>query len=128
MVAVPIYEITVKSEFSSAHRLRHYKGKCEDLHGHNWRIEASFLSKKLDKRGMVLDFKIAKRKLNAVLEELDHRYLNDLSYFKKNNPTSENIARYIYDKLSSKSKFRNLRVTKITVYETETSAATYYGE
>ena len=77
---------------------------------------------------MVLDFKIAKRKLNAVLEELDHRYLNDLSYFKKNNPTSENIARYIYDKLSSKSKFRNLRVTKITVYETETSAATYYGE
>jgi len=122
------FEITVKSEFSSAHRLRHYKGNCEGLHGHNWKIETSFLSGELDKKGMVLDFKMAKNKLNEVLEGLDHKYLNDLSYFKKKNPTSENIARYIYDKLSSESKIRNLRVIKITVYETETSAATYYGE
>lgn len=121
------FEITVKSEFSSAHRLRHYKGRCEDLHGHNWKIEATFFKEKLDKKGMVLDFKIAKEKLNGVLKDLDHRYLNDLSYFKKNNPTSENIARYIYDNLSASGR-KNLKLKRVTVYETENSSASYCEE
>lgn len=73
--------------FSSAHNLRGYKGKCEDLHGHNWKVVASLAKKKLDKTGMVLDFKDLKMKLNSVLETLDHKYLNDTPYFKKVNRT-----------------------------------------
>lgn len=119
------FEITVKSEFSSAHRLRHYKGRCEELHGHNWKVETVFFSERLDKKGMVLDFKMAKGKLNKVLKELDHKYLNDLNYFKKNNPTSENIAQYIYDNLNSNLKTKNVRLKKVTVWETETTSASY---
>lgn len=120
------FEITVRSEFSSAHRLLHYRGRCEELHGHNWKVEAIFFTEKLDKKGMVLDFKRAKERLNGVLKELDHKYLNDLNYFKKNNPTSENIARYIYENL--KFKIKNLKLKGVKVYETENSSASYYEE
>ncbi len=116
-----MYKITVESTFSSAHNLRGYRGKCEALHGHNWKVEASVTKGALDKTGMVLDFKLLKKKLNKILDRLDHRYLNDLAYFKKVNPTSENIAEFI---------FKNLRrsipaVSAVTVWENNTSYATY---
>jgi len=114
-----MYEIKVISEFSGAHNLRHYKGKCEDLHGHNWKIEVSVAGDKLDEAGMIVDFRELKAKLNKVLEILDHKLLNDLGFFKKINPTSENIAKYIYDKLG-------FNPAKVTVWETDASAATYY--
>jgi len=114
-----MYEVKVISEFCGAHNLRHYKGKCEDLHGHNWKVEVSVAGDKLDELGMIVDFRELKVELKKVLEILDHKLLNDLDFFKKINPTSENIAKYIYDKLG-------LKPAKITVWETETSAATYY--
>ncbi|MFA4989020.1 MAG: 6-carboxytetrahydropterin synthase QueD, partial [Candidatus Omnitrophota bacterium] len=90
-----MYTLKVESSFSSAHNLRGYKGKCEELHGHNWRVEISVRSRDLDGTGMLLDFKYLKKKLNNVLDRMDHQYLNKLDHFKKVNPTSENIARYV---------------------------------
>ena len=116
-----MYSIKVEGNFSSAHNLRGYKGKCEELHGHNWRIEVEVSKNKLDKAGMVLDFKLLKMKLNDILEKLDHKYLNNITYFKKFNPTSENIARYIFDNL--KSGVTGLK--SVTVWENSTSSATY---
>ncbi|MFA6358725.1 MAG: 6-carboxytetrahydropterin synthase QueD [Candidatus Omnitrophota bacterium] len=116
-----MYSLQVEGTFSSAHNLRGYKGKCEDLHGHNWRVELTVKSAQLDEIGMVLDFKFLKRKLNAVLEQMDHKYLNKLPYFKKVNPTSENIAKYIYDKLIAGIPLLDC----VTVWENNTSRATY---
>ncbi len=119
-----MYSIKVEANFSSAHNLRGYKGKCEELHGHNWKIEVVIAKNKLDKLGMVADFRFVKDKLNMILEKLDHKYLNNIPYFKKINPTSENIAKYIYDSLG-----RQLTCVKsVTVWESENSSATYYGE
>ena len=116
-----MYKLKIESTFSSAHNLRGYCGKCEALHGHNWKVGVSVAKDKLDKTGMVLDFKLLKEKLNKILEKLDHRYLNDIAYFKKVNPTSENIAEFI---------FRNIKrqipqVSAVTVWENNTSCATY---
>jgi len=113
--------LRVEGSFSSAHNLRGYKGKCEDLHGHNWRIEIIIKSKALNEIGIVADFTDLKKKLNAVLEELDHKYLNELACFKKINPTSENIARYLYKKLIPQIPLLN----SVTVWENATSSATY---
>jgi len=116
-----MYNIRVEADFSSAHNLRGYKGKCEELHGHNWKIEAVASKDKLDKSGMVLDFRYLKTELNKCIEKLDHKYLNRLAYFKKVNPTSENIAKYIYDRL--RPKIASLK--SVTVWENNSSCATY---
>jgi len=116
-----MYSIKVEASFSSAHNLRGYKGKCETLHGHNWKVEVVASKDKLDKIGMVLDFKYLKMRLNKVLEKLDHKYLNNLSYFKRVNPTSENIAKYIYDCI----KYQVSSIKSVTVWENDTSSATY---
>jgi len=117
-----MYEIKVSCEFSSAHSLREYRGKCEELHGHNWKVELAVASGCLDKAGLVMDFKKLKQQLWMVLEKLDHKHLNEIVFFKKVNPTSENIARYIYDRVK-----RNLPAVKsVTVWESEKASATYY--
>jgi 6-pyruvoyltetrahydropterin/6-carboxytetrahydropterin synthase len=116
-----MYSLRVEGSFSSAHNLRGYKGKCEDLHGHNWRVKICVKSKELDNIGMLLDFKYLKKRLNAVLERMDHKYLNKLSFFKKVNPTSENIAKYIYDALKSRTPL----LSSVTVWENNASSATY---
>jgi len=116
-----MYSLRVEGSFSSAHNLRGYKGKCEDLHGHNWRVELCVKSLDLDNIGMVLDFKFLKKKLSVILDKMDHKYLNKLTYFKRINPTSENIARYIYSQL--KNGIPELK--SITVWENSTSCATY---
>lgn len=118
-----MFTVKVGASFSSAHNLRGYKGKCEDLHGHNWRVEVSAASEDLDGIGMVLDFKILKDELKGILSELDHKYLNDVEYFKDVNPTSENIARYIFEKF--KEKRPDVAIKKTTVWETDGSSATY---
>lgn len=122
-----MYEVSIFLEFSAAHQLRNYRGRCENLHGHNWKVEVSIHTKELDKIGMVIDFKKLKDKTRMVLDRLDHIYLNELPYFKKNNPTSENIARYIYDKLSQGLRF-NGQGLRVKVWETDTSCASYYNE
>lgn len=118
-----MYKIKVLSHFSSAHNLREYKGKCEELHGHNWKVELVVEDEKLMPDGMLLDFKDLKRVLEEVLEELDHRYLNDIDHFSGRNPTSENIAAYIYQKVGPKLPRGN--VSEVSVWETETSMASY---
>ncbi|OGW82966.1 MAG: 6-carboxytetrahydropterin synthase QueD [Omnitrophica bacterium RIFCSPLOWO2_01_FULL_45_10] len=116
-----MYEIKVKLDFSAAHNLRNYRGRCERLHGHNWIVEAVFSYKSLDKSGMAVDFKIAKGLLREVTRELDHTYLNELKFFNKINPTSENIARFIYESVKRKMK----AIKFVTVWENDTSSASY---
>ncbi len=120
-----MYELTVESGFSAAHRLRDYQGKCENLHGHNWTVEVTIGSKQLDNRGMVIDFGKIKEKLGRVLDRLDHTYLNELSEFKKINPTSENIAGYIYSRLKNLIRGKKITVKRVSVWETKDSSATY---
>lgn len=122
-----MFEIEVELSFSAAHYLRNYQGKCETLHGHNWQVKATIEGRRLEKGGMLLDFGELKKKLKEVLEKLDHRNLNEIAYFKKVNPTSENIAKFIFDKLSQRLKATatGYRLSKITVWETDTSSASY---
>ncbi len=122
-----MYELMIKGEFAAAHNLRNYKGKCEHLHGHNYNVEIYLESKKLNYQGLVLDFSILKRKLNKVLKVLDHKYLNkDIEFFKKNNPSAENIAKFIYVELEKQIK--NCKLKKVSVWESETAKASYYKE
>ena len=118
-----MYTVKVRAHFSSAHNLRGYKGKCEDLHGHNWHVEVAACSGQLDGTGMVIDFKELKNALKEVTEGLDHKHLNQLDSFKTVNPTSENIAKYIYDVISA--KIHDAEIKEVTVWETDTSSATY---
>jgi len=116
-----MHEIKIRSGFSAAHNLRNYRGKCENLHGHNWNVEAVFAYESLDKDGMAVDFKEAKAMLNKVLDEFDHSYLNETGVFKNINPTSENMAKFIYDKLKRKDD----HIQSVSVWENDTSCATY---
>lgn len=121
-----MYEILIKSDFCGAHNLRGYQGKCEGLHGHNWKIEARFEGKTLDNIGMAIDFKILKSGLEDILDELDHKHLNELDVFKKENPSAENIARFIYEGLKAFSGKKDVAVKSVSVRESDTSCATYY--
>ena len=122
-----MFELTVISDFSAAHRLRGYTGKCENLHGHNWKVSVVVESKDLNRIGIVMDFKDIKKELNNVLEKLDHKDLNNLVFFKKINPSSENIASFIYSRISSKLKDKGVKIKKVSVWETDTSCASYLG-
>jgi 6-pyruvoyltetrahydropterin/6-carboxytetrahydropterin synthase len=119
-----MFYIKVKGSFSAAHNLKNYKGKCEHLHGHNWIVEAVFTYGALDKDGMAVDFKLAKKLLKGVTEKLDHSYLNRSSLIKGINPTSENMARFIYDSIKNKNK----HISSVSVWENESSCAIYTEE
>ncbi len=121
-----MYQISVKSEFSAAHNLREYKGKCENLHGHNWNVEVSVESDSLNKEGMVVDFIELKKAVNELLDNLDHKYINEVEPFDKLNPTSENLSYYIFKGVSSRLKNSSIIVKKVDVWETESSRASYY--
>jgi len=116
-----MYEIKVKTDFSAAHNLKNYHGKCEHLHGHNWIVEARFNYKTLGKDGMAVDFKEAKRVLKLAIELVDHAYLNEVRELKGINPTSENMAKFIYDRV----KKNNKNISSVSVWENEGSCATY---
>ncbi len=122
-----MYELTVTSYFSGAHRLRYLHGKCEELHGHNWKVEVSVASSKLSQEGVVIDFKVLKQKMEKVIKTLDHTYLNDLSYFSGIEPSSENIAKYIFDHLKKELKGFPATLKKVTAWESENACATYFG-
>jgi 6-pyruvoyltetrahydropterin/6-carboxytetrahydropterin synthase len=120
-----MHEVTVTMSFSAAHNLRGYRGKCEALHGHNWKVEAAFRSTKLDRLGMVVDFGDIKQALRSVLDGLDHAYLNEHPYFKKVNPTSENIACWIFQRLKPLGPAKKAAIAHVKVWETDTNVATY---
>lgn len=121
-----MYEVMVQADFSAAHRLMEYSGKCESLHGHNWKVEAVVGSTRLNDIGMVIDFKEARERLNQVIRDLDHTNLNELPYFKEVNPTSENIAKHLYSRLSDLIKKKGLKVKRVLVWETDSSCASYF--
>ncbi len=120
-----MYSLKVLSYFSAAHKLRDYHGKCEVLHGHNWKVEVEIKAKDVGKDGMVVDFKVVKFLLKECLERLDHGYLNEISPFDKENPTSELIARYIFKTLKDKIP-PTTSLSKVSVWESETACASYW--
>ncbi len=119
------YILEVEDFFSSAHNLRDYGGKCENLHGHNWKVRVYVSGEKLDNSGMLLDFKILKKELRRITDYLDHKYLNEIEPFDKINPSSENIAKFIFEKLQEALSRYNVAVEKVTVYESEGTGASY---
>jgi 6-pyruvoyltetrahydropterin/6-carboxytetrahydropterin synthase len=123
----PVYELVIKSHFSAAHNLRNYGGACERLHGHNWHVEVYVRAAVLGAGGMVLDFRILQEELDKVLDPLDHQYLNDLPYFQKEEPSSENIAHYIYEALEERLRPHGLSSHKVTAWESEKAGASYLG-
>ena len=122
-----MYEVTIRQSFSAAHRLKEIGGACEKLHGHNFIVEVSLSSPALTDAGIVIDFKVIKGWTNEILKELDHKYLNELSYFHGLNPSAENIARFIYDRVLEKVQDRHLDMTCVTVWESEDTRASYRG-
>lgn len=120
-----MYEITIQIQFSSAHRLRQYDGECERLHGHNWKVEISVKSKKLNELGMVMDFKGLKSKAKLIMDRLDHQYLNDIPPFTEINPTTENISKFIFDELSKMINNSDVKVSKVKIWESDTCYASY---
>lgn len=120
-----MYEVKIRADFAAAHNLRGVGGKCESLHGHNFIVEVAVEAESLDEGGMVLDFRLLKAKTKTILDTLDHRYLNDLPLFAGSNPSSENLAAYIFRELSRQIDQESRRVSWVSVWESETSQATY---
>lgn len=118
-----MFEILVEEKFDAAHCLRGYPGDCERLHGHTYHVQAFLRTSEQDKVGMAIDFRSVRGELREILSYLDHSYLNELPEFSDSNPSAENLARFIYVKMSE--KFAGL-VHRVTVWETESSAATYW--
>lgn len=121
-----MFELMVDTTFAAAHQLRGYKGKCEQLHGHNWKVQAHVVAEKLNDIDIAIDFHDLKELLDEVIAPLDHSFLNDIFPFTEKNPSSENIAKWIYDSLNKKLSDEHVQVSAVTVWESETTAATYY--
>lgn len=123
-----MFELDVIREFSSAHCLKGYCGNCSEKHGHNWSVQVFIRSEKLGEIGIAVDFKALKRELDALLGELDHKDLNSIPPFDKLNPTSENIAMYIYKRLSEKLNGNGVKVYRVRVGENASSGASYFED
>lgn len=121
---IAMFELMIEGDIASAHFLRGYDGPCKDLHGHTWKVKVAIMSDTLDTLGMVVDFKVVKKKLKLFLSGLDHVLLNDLDFFKRENPTTENLAKYIYTNFSK--EISPLQLKKVEVFESDTSSVTYY--
>jgi 6-pyruvoyltetrahydropterin/6-carboxytetrahydropterin synthase len=122
-----MYEVSVEETFAAAHNLREYEGKCEDLHGHNYKVRVVLAGKELDSVGLLYDFVHLKEIVRVVIQSLDHKYLNELPPFDKLNPSAENLALHIYNQASKQLRKapNGAGIASITVWETETTAATY---
>ena len=120
-----MYEIKIISDFAAAHQLREYGGECENLHGHNWKIEVYVIGEELGDDGLLVDFRVIKQATKKIMHELDHAFLNDLAYFKNINPSSENIARYIFESLKRELNSENAGVSKVSAWESDSACASY---
>lgn len=125
-----MFEIKVEEEFEAAHRIVDYPGKCNRLHGHNWKVEMKISGSSLDELGMLIDFKAAKAMLKEAVDSLDHRFLNELEPFSATNPTAENIARHIYHEIRRHQMFENasLHLAAVCVWESPRTCVTYTEE
>jgi len=122
-----MYEITIAKSFSAAHRLKEIGGRCEDLHGHNFKVEVTVTGRELNEQDLLIDFRELKTWTLEILEDLDHKYLNDLETFKGVNPSSERLARTIYDRLQFRCRTSAVTVAKVTVWESENARVSYKG-
>lgn len=120
-----MFELIVETDFSSAHNLREYKGQCERLHGHNWKVQVVLKSEKLNTLGMVMDFRDVKIVVEDVINKFDHTYLNELPAFKVLNPTTENLSKVLYDELKNRLPV-GIAVSKVTTWESDRCGAVYY--
>jgi 6-pyruvoyltetrahydropterin/6-carboxytetrahydropterin synthase len=122
-----MFEIAVEETFAAGHALRGYKGKCENVHGHNYKVLVVLTREKLDHVGLVYDFAELKRQMEEVIRSIDHKFLNDLPPFTEVNPSAENIAKYFYDELSRRltGSANGARLREVAIFETETTTATY---
>ena len=120
-----MYRLTIFTHFAAAHNLIHYQGDCENLHGHNWKVEVTVAAQELDKSGLGIDFKILKKTTKEVLDQLDHKYLNQLAPFQEVSPSSENIARFLFESLRERLDSENVKVERINVWESENACASY---
>lgn len=123
-----MFELMVESIFSSAHQIRGYKGKCENLHGHNWRVQVYVTAERLNEIDIAMDFHDLKELLKEVIAPLDHAFLNELFPFTEKNPSSENVAKWIYDSLNKRLNTPNIMLSAVTVWESEIASATYYED
>jgi 6-pyruvoyltetrahydropterin/6-carboxytetrahydropterin synthase len=121
-----MFRLKISTSFASAHNLINYQGECENLHGHNWKVEVSVTAKALDKAGLGIDFKILKAETNKLLKTLDHKYLNELPPFSELSPSSENIAKYLFHELGKSLDNENVKVEMVTVWESDFAGASYF--
>ena len=121
-----MFELTIEESFAAGHALRQYRGKCENVHGHNYRCQVTVEGAELDRIGLLVDFVELKKVVHAVIDRLDHQWLNDLPQFDVLNPSAENIAKYIHDEVSAGLGTRDgVRIGMVRLWETDTSSATY---
>jgi 6-pyruvoyltetrahydropterin/6-carboxytetrahydropterin synthase len=121
-----MFQVSVEETFSSGHALRGYKGKCENVHGHNYRVQVTLAGPQLDSIGLLVDFTELKRVVRGIIAEIDHQFLNDLEPFKTLNPSAENLAKYFYDETSRQLTLpAGAGITEVTVWETDTASAQY---
>ena len=120
-----MFELSVEDSFAAGHALRGYQGKCEKVHGHNYKVLVTIEGQELDPAGLLLDFSEVKRLLRAVMERLDHEFLNEVPPFDVLNPSAENMAKYFFEEIGKSLPGGRARVASVKVWETDTSSATY---
>lgn len=123
-----MFELSIKTHFSAAHRLVGYAGPCANPHGHNWEVEVFVRGPRLNPLGMLIDFKDIKKAVRTAMDEVDHCDLNQLPAFVRENPTSENLARFLHERLSNLLNGADLQVHKVTVCETPGTTASYWAD
>jgi 6-pyruvoyltetrahydropterin/6-carboxytetrahydropterin synthase len=123
-----MYHLTIITHFAAAHNLMHYQGDCENLHGHNWKVEVTVATDRLNRSGLGIDFKILKRETNRILDQLDHTYLNELPAFAGVSPSSENIACFLFEQLSGLFDEDAVQVDSVKVWESDNACASYSRE
>ena len=120
-----MFEVSVEYTFAAGHALRGYKGKCENVHGHNYKVQLVVGGNELDSAGLLMDFVEVRKTIKALVEQLDHKFLNDVPPFDKLNPSAENIAKYFCDELEPEVVAKGHYVSAVTIWETDTTSATY---
>ena len=120
-----MFEVAVEQTFAAGHALRNYHGKCENVHGHNYRVLVTLEGAELDSIGLLVDFVEVKALIHRVVDRLDHQFLNDLAPFDIINPSAENMARYFYDEIAAGLAKGPVRIAAVKIWETDTASATY---
>jgi 6-pyruvoyltetrahydropterin/6-carboxytetrahydropterin synthase len=121
-----MFEVSVEETFAAGHALRNYRGKCENVHGHNYRVQVTIAGPQLDAIGLLVDFVAVKKLIQSVVDRLDHQFLNDLAPFDALNPSAENIAKYFFEEISGGlGGTSGVEVSQVRLWETDTSSATY---